>query len=598
MLNCIRKSQLHNFANCGHYRRIEEVKRCTWLVGDFSMKSAPADNNRSRDNKIKTRGYMSVIPGLMQERDLQIIDILRFAASAHPTVEIVSRRVDEPIFRYDYACLNRRAEQAAKALRELGVQPGDRVATLGWNTHRHLELFYAVPGLGAVLNTVNPRLIDDQIAYIINHAGNSVLIFEKSFIPLVERLAPLLETVKTYILMSDEAGYEAGAVGALCFETLLAAQEPGIEWPLVPENSGAVLCYTSGTTGDPKGVLYSHRAVVLHAMAAGLSGGLDIKAFDVVMPCSSLYHATAWGLPYVAPVNGAKLVLPGEKMDGRSLHELVTSEKVTVSGGVPTIWTMFLQYLADTGKDTGSLERLIIAGSAVPRAMAETFATKGVRVQQLWGMTETCPLGVVATPTPALLAHGEDYSRNIIWTRQGRMQFGIELKVVDEDGNDVPRDGETPGALLVRGPWTVRRYFKAEKDAVDKDGWFDTGDIVTLDAEGYMRITDRAKDVIKSGGEWISSVDLENAAAGFPGVKIAAVVGVPDPKWEERPILIVEPHDDGELPREDLLVFLGTHVAKWWLPERIYFDSVPLTATGKVDKKALRRRYVKDGSAA
>lgn len=534
-----------------------------------------------------------MIPGLMQHTPLQIIDILKFAARAHSTVEIVSRRIDEPVSRYTYAGLLERAAQAAQALKALGVSSGDRVATLGWNTHRHLELFYAVPGIGAVLNTVNPRLFDDQIVYIINHAESSVLIFEKSFIPLVERLAPQLRTVKTYVLMSDEQGHKSGTIGALCYESLLSAQPTDLRWPGIDENAGAVLCYTSGTTGDPKGVLYSHRAVVLHAMAAGLTGALNITAFDVVMPCSSLYHATAWGLPYIAPINGSKLVLPADKMGPSDLDELITSEVVTVSGGVPTIWTNYIDYLARTEKSAGTLKRLIIGGSAVPRAMAETFAQRySVTVLQLWGMTETCPLGVVATPTPALLAHGPDYAQEVIWTRQGRMQFGIELRVVDEDGNEVAQDGKTPGALFVRGPWTVQRYFKAERDATDAEGWFDTGDIVTLDAEGYMRITDRQKDVIKSGGEWISSVDLENAAIGYPGVKIAAVVGVPDPKWEERPILIIETHADTEVSKDGVLSHLATQVAKWWLPERIYFDSIPLTATGKIDKKRLRQRYV------
>ena len=534
-----------------------------------------------------------MIPGLMQHTPLQIIDIMKFAATAHPTVEIVSRRIDEPILRYTYADFAKRCERMAKALTALGVKSGDRVATLGWNTQRHLELFYAVPGLGAVLNTVNPRLFDEQIVFIMNHAESEVLIYEKSFAPMVERLASQFKVAKTFILMSDEAGHDPGTVGALCYETLLEGQSEGLEWPRFDENTGAFLCYTSGTTGDPKGVLYSHRAVVLHGMAAGLTGAFGISAFDVIMPCSSLYHATAWGLPFVALLNGAKLVLPADKMSGQALDELITAEKVTFSGGVPTIWTMYLDYLAKTGGGTGTLKRLVIAGSAVPKAMAETFLdTYGVTVVQLWGMTEMTPLGVVATPTPALMAHGADYAREVILTRQGRMQFGVELKVVGEDGNEVPRDGKTPGELYVRGPWTIQRYFRSDKDAADKDGWFDTGDIVTLDAEGFMRITDRNKDVIKSGGEWISSVDLENAAAGYPGVKIAAVIGVPHPKWEERPILIIETHEGASVEAEGVMRHLAGLVVKWWLPETVYFDTVPMTATGKIDKKTLRRRYV------
>lgn len=532
------------------------------------------------------------IPGLMQPRPLQIVDILKFAAAAHGQREIVSKLVEEPLWRYDYARCMARVEQAAKALRKLGVKAGDRVATLGWNTHRHLELFYAVPGLGAVLNTVNPRLFDEQITYILSHSEAEVLLFDKSFLPLVERLAPQMQTVKTFVMLSDEARTDKGKVGALSYEALINAEKTGFDWPMVDENAGAFLCYTSGTTGDPKGVLYSHRAVVLHAMAAGLAGAFGFDAFDVVMPCSSLYHATAWGLPFVAPINGCKLVLPCDKMDGASLQELIVREGVTFSGGVPTIWTMYLAHLEQTGEKPGKLGRVVIGGSAVPRAMAEGFKKKyGVRVLQIWGMTETTPLGVVATPTPLLAEQGEEAMDEAIWTRQGRLQFGIELRVVDENGKDAPRDGEASGALLVRGPWVVQRYFRKEQDSADKDGWFDTGDIATLDQYGFMRITDRAKDVIKSGGEWISSIDLENVAVACPGVKIAAVVGVPHPKWEERPLLVIEAHEGANVTAEKVLGFLEPRIVKWWTPDKVLFDTVPLTATGKIDKKVLRDRY-------
>lgn len=532
--------------------------------------------------------------GLMQTPPLQIIDILKFAGRAHARREIVSRLVDEPVWRYDYAGCLRRAGQAANALSRLGVRAGECVTSLAWNTHRHLELFYAVPGLGAVLHTANPRLSDEQIIYTINHAESRVLLFDRSFLGLVERIAPRLSRIGVWIMLSDEQRTVPGALNARSYEALLARESTEIDWPVVDENEGAVLCYTSGTTGEPKGVLYSHRAIVLHAMASGLAGAFGFSAFDVVMPCSSLYHATAWGLPFAAPVSGCKLVMPCERMDGASLQELIVEEGVTFSGGVPTIWTMYLAHLEATGTKPGRLERLIIGGSAVPRAMAEVFKrTYGVRVMQIWGMTETCPLGVVATPTPELASAGEEALDEAIWTRQGRLQFGIELRIVDDEGRELPWDGESSGALLVRGPWVVRRYFKKDADVADAHGWFDTGDIATMDANGFMRITDRKKDVIKSGGEWISSIDLENIAAGCPGVKIAAVVGAPHPKWEERPVLVIEPHAGASLTREDVYAYLESRIVKWWKPDAVVFDAVPLTATGKIDKKVLRGRYAR-----
>lgn len=526
--------------------------------------------------------------GLMQDCQLNVGDILRYAAQAHPTREIVSRNVDEPTWRYSYGEALPRAAKAANMLARLGVEPGTRVSSLAWNTHRHFELFFAVPAMGAVLHTANPRLPDDHLVFTINHAGSTVLLLDRNMLDIVERIRDRLETVAHFIMLADRDRTPAGWDS---YEALLDAEADSRAWPAISESTAAFLCYTSGTTGDPKGVLYSHRSVVLHAFAASLQGALGFSAFDTIMPCQSLYHATAWGLPFAGAMNGAKFVLPGDRFDGASLQELIREEGVTFSGGVPTIWTMYLAHLKESGESPGTLRRVIIGGSAVPRAMAEAFDAHGVTVQQIWGMTETSPLGVVSTPTPALAAKGKDAENDVIWTRQGRMLFGVDLKIVSEDGVELPHDGEVSGSLLVRGPWVIERYYKAPASALDAAGWFDTGDVATIDHFGFMRITDRKKDVIKSGGEWISSIDVENVAVACPGVRIAAVVGVFHPKWEERPILLVEPHDGVSLSEVQIMEHLSAELVKWWLPDRIFIGKVPLTATGKIDKRSIREMF-------
>ena len=532
--------------------------------------------------------------GLMQEIPLMISSLIRYAAEYHGGRQVVSRTVEGPIHRYGYADCERRARRVARLMERLGIRHGDRVGTLAWNGYRHLELFYGVSGMGAVLHTVNPRLFTEQIVYIVNHAEDRVLFVDLGFVPLVEGIADQLATVEHVVVMTDEAHMPPASLpGVACYETLLAGESEDYAWPSFDECAASSLCYTSGTTGNPKGVLYSHRSTLLHAMAACQNSAMGISAHDVIMPIAPMYHGNGWSLPYLGCLTGAGMVLPGTQMDGPSLQELIEGEGVTFALGVPTVFTMLIDHLDESGSRVESLERVAIGGSAVPRSMIERLADPyGVTVHQLWGMTETSPLGTMATATPAIDALAAE-ERQAVLGQQGRVQFGLELKITGARRRPVPRDGKTFGDMWVRGNWAAAGYFKGEGgERLAADGWFPTGDVATLDEHGFMRITDRTKDVIKSGGEWISSIDLENAAMGHPDVKQAAVIGVSHPKWEERPLMVVVPRDGRTPDREAINTYLDGKVAKWWLPDDVVLvDELPLTATGKVKKSRLREMF-------
>ncbi len=529
--------------------------------------------------------------GLMMKMPLMISSLIRHADRYHGDTEIVSRLTEGGIHRYTYSDAHRRARQLANALTALGVRPSDRIATLAWNTHRHLELYYGISGIGAICHTINPRLFPEQISYIINHAEDAYVFLDLTFVPLAEKVAPLCRTVKGYVVMTDRAHMppQTSLPNVVCYEELVNGHSDDLEWPELDENTASSLCYTSGTTGNPKGVLYSHRSTLLHAYASALPDTLGLSANDAILPVVPMFHVNAWGLPYAAPLVGAKFVFPGPGLDGASLYELYENEKVTFTAGVPTVWLGLLQYVREKKLKFSTLKRLIVGGSACPPAIIRAFQDEyGVRVVHAWGMTEMSPLGTVNASKQKQGAWAPE-QKFALQAKQGRPVCGVELKIVDSEGKELPRDGKAFGDLLVRGPWVTNGYFKGEGGSPLRDGWFPTGDVATLDPDGYIQITDRSKDVIKSGGEWISSIELENIAVGHPAVAEAAVISARHPKWDERPLLLVVKKPGANVSREELLKFYEGKIAKWWLPDDVVFvDSLPHTATGKLLKTKLR----------
>ena len=532
--------------------------------------------------------------GQMMNQPLLISSIIQHADRYYGGNEIVSRRIEGDIHRYTYRDCHRRARQLANALTGLGVQMGERVATLAWNGYRHLEAYYAISGSGAVLHTINPRLFPEQISYIVNHAEDQYLLFDINLLPLVEAIAPHCSTVKGFVMLCDRAQMPAASKVAnlLCYEELLNASSDEYAWPVFDENAASSLCYTSGTTGHPKGALYSHRSTLLHSYASAMPDGLNVSARDSVMPVVPMFHVNAWGLPYSAPLTGAKLVFPGAGMDGKSLYELFEQEGVTFSAGVPTIWLGLLSYVAQNNLKFSTFKRTVIGGAACPPAMMKTLRNDyGVEVVHAWGMTEMSPLGTTCTLQTKHLSLPEQAQQAIL-EKQGHVIFGVDMKIVGDDGKELPWDGKTYGNLLVKGPWVISSYFKGEGSEVLEDGWFPTGDVATIDADGYMHITDRSKDVIKSGGEWIGTIDLENIAMSHPAVQLAACIGVFHPKWDERPLLLVVKKPGAEVTKEELLQFFDGKIAKWWTPDDVAFvESLPLGATGKMLKNRLREQF-------
>jgi len=532
--------------------------------------------------------------GLMQSDPVNLISILIHAGRWHGDREVVTNTVEGGIHKQTYADTLARATRLASRLQQFGINQGDRVGTMGWNTHRHLESWYAISGQGAICHTINPRLFADQIEFIVNHAEDRLIFVDLTFVDLLASLLPKLPTVEAVVIMTDNAHMpdtSAWGVDVHCYEEFLADGNETFDWPVLDDNTGSSLCYTSGTTGDPKGVLYSHRGNLLHAYASCAADVFDLSARDTILMVVPMFHANSWGIAYAGPIAGAKLVLPGPHMDGASIHALIANEAVTKAAAVPTVWNMLIAHLNESGDSLDSLKEVVIGGAAVPRAMIDEFDKKyGVEVIHAWGMTEMTPIGTVNRGKPFMEALDAKQVLDVR-CKQGRVPYGVDMKIVNDDGAELPHDGKTFGRLLVKGPWTIGSYYKSGESAL-QDGWFDTGDIATIDEHGYMQITDRSKDVIKSGGEWISSVDLENTAMGMPGIAMAACIGATHPKWDERPILLVKQSEPGKLTEDAIINHLAGSIAKWQLPDAVIFvDEIPLTATGKIDKKPLRAKY-------
>ncbi len=538
-----------------------------------------------------------MLKGLMMDRPLLVSSLIDFAAEVHSQVSIITSSVEGELRQTSIGEIRKRIVRLANALRELGVKPGDRVATLAWNTDRHFELYYAISGIGAVCHTINPRLFPEQVTYIANHAGDTVLFFDATFVPLVEMLAPTFNTIRTYVLMTDAAHMPAASrVPALqCYEALLARGEDQITWPEFDENLASSLCYTSGTTGEPKGALFSHRSTVLHALFALACLPGPFGPDKPLLPVVPLFHVNAWGLPYAAMLSGTPLVLPGPRLDGASLFNLLDSQKVYSSWGVPTVWMGLLAEMKKRQRKPENFSELVVGGSAAPASLIQTFEQEyGINVIHAWGMTEMSPVGTIGRLSPEMQA-APFAERLAIKCRQGQRMYGVDFKIVSEAGERLPHDGEAQGELFVRGPTIVSAYFNNEKAstaAIDQEGWFATGDVARMTPDGYLTLVDRTKDLVKSGGEWISSIDVENVAMGYPGVANAAVIAIAHPKWSERPLLIIVRAPGADVTKEQILTHVGEKLARWQVPDDVVFvDTLPLTATGKVSKRELRGQF-------